>query len=134
MFSAPNENGGLFCSLFEVAPKVNDEVVVGFALEFPPKVKPEAGFVSLLVVAGPNVELASVVVAVLLPKEKFAVLDLVELCPKVNADVFAGSEVLSVLLLLPNVNPELVVVLEASFPPNVKPLVVTLVWFKAKPD
>jgi hypothetical protein len=118
--------------LFEVAPKVNDGVVVGFAPEFPPKVKPEAGFASLLVVA--DVELASVVVAVLLPKEKFAVLDLVELCPKVNADVFAGSEVLSVLLLLPNVNPELVVVLEASFPPNVKPLVVTLVWFKAKPD
>jgi hypothetical protein len=51
----------------------------------------------------------------------------------VNVDVFGASADFSVLLL-PNVNPELVVDLEASLAPNVKPLVVALGLLKVKPD
>ena len=107
---APNENVGLLPSFVEPAPKVNVGFVAGFSPELPPKVKPEVGFETpLAVVVEINVGLASVVVSL-------------EPWPKVNVDVFGGSADCPVLLL-PNVNPELEVDLEASLAPNVKPLV-----------
>jgi hypothetical protein len=65
--------------LLELAPKVNVGAVVGFSLELAPKVKPEVGFVSPLVVVEPNVGLDFVVVAVLPPNVKSALLGSVEL-------------------------------------------------------
>ena len=103
--------------MFEPAPKVNAGVVLGFSPELPPKVKPGVGFETLFAV----VEVFAFVVV------------LEELWPKVNVDVNCVSTDCP-LLLLPNVNPELVLDLDASLPtPNVKPLVAEVAWLEVKP-